>query len=935
MPQTRRILEELKQDELIAAVDRCNLHVPDRRVRNQAIEALARIDQTTLAEILADLPRDRLKAICRALGLDDGGRAKAEITGRILGRNTAPAPQPSSTRAPAPATRATAPARAGARTALQAELPLSAPVRAAPLTLRQLERHLFAAADILRGKMDASEFKEYIFGMLFLKRCSDVFEARHEEILATELARGRTRAEAEMRANHPARYAESFFVPEPARWSHLRDTLHHNVGDGLNKALGALEEANRANLDGVLTHIDFNRKVGQSRIPDQRLRDLIDHFSRYRLRNQDFEFPDLLGAAYEYLIGDFADSAGKKGGEFYTPRPVVRLMVRIAAPGEGMSIYDPCAGSGGMLILAKEHLDEHGCNSKDLALAGQESNGGVWSIAKMNMLLHGIRGVSLHNGDTLAEPLHRERGELARFDRVITNPPFSQNYTRAGMPFPERFRFGFCPESGKKADLMFVQHMLAVLRPRGMAVTVMPHGVLFRGGAERDIRKGILDEDLLDAVIGLAPNLFYGTGIPACILVLRAPGAKPPARRGKVLFINADRAYHEGRAQNHLLPEHIEKIASAYEAFEDIAGFARVVTRQELRDNDDNLNIRRYADNAPPPEPQDVRAHLHGGVPRAEVKAHAALFAAHGLDPRHLLRERDERYLDYADDIPDKAALARRIEDDRGVRRREKALADEVATWWQQSSAQIAALPASQELMKLRARLLASFAAAVGPVGLLDRFQVAGVIATWWGDAQNDLKAIAARGFAGLIAAWEASIRTALEDKDAKESPLDHKLVKVLLPGYLSEIAEREARKAELDATLKGAAGEDEDEGAGESDGEAGEDALSDEERKALEGERRAVVKELRAMQKEFATRLGEACLALDEPAAEALVLDILRRDLDAILARYVSEHRRRIVAAFETWWDKYRVTFTSIERAKEQTIAKLRGFLGGLGYDG
>jgi len=201
-------------------------------------------------------------------------------------------------------------------------------------------------------------------------------------------------------------------------------------------------------------------------------------------------------------------------------------------------------------VLSKEYLDEHQKNAKNLGLFGQESNGGVWAISKMNMLLHGIADADVRNGDTLAEPLHTEGGELVRFDRVISNPPFSQNYSQDGLPFKERFRFGFCPEGGKKADLMFVQHMLAVLRPGGMVVTVMPHGVLFRGGEERAIRTGILDADMLDAVIGLGSNLFYGTGIPACILVLRAPGAKPKARKGKVLFINADREYFEGRAQN-------------------------------------------------------------------------------------------------------------------------------------------------------------------------------------------------------------------------------------------------------------------------------------------------------------------------------------------------------------------------------------------------
>src|SRR5438309_5282797 len=538
----------------------------------------------------------------------------------------------------------------------------------AKLSLAKLERHLYAAADRLRQEgLDAATYKDFIFGMLFLKRCSDVFEAERDKIVGRRVEQGMIKEVAETQYGENADYYDEFFVPEKARWSYLQEHLNDAgtaYGSTLDKALGALSEANES-LEHVLDHIQFMRVQSNKRIvSDDACKDLVRHFSRYRLRNEDFQFSDLLGSAYEFLINMFAESAGKKRGDFYTPRDVIRLMVRILKPKPGLSVYDPTCGSGGMLIISREFIEQSGGDPTNVRLCGQVNDASAWSICKMNMLLHGVQGADIQLEDTLLHPMHREAGELERFDRVIANPPFSQNYTRSNMEFPERFRWGLCPTTGKKGDLMFAQHMLAVCKPGGMVITVMPHGVLFRGGAEKEIRKKFLEEDLIEAIIGLPQNLFYGAGIPACILVMRpnltgqSPNPnKPENRRGQILFINADAEFHAGRAQNYLRPEHVEKIVSAFDHYQDIPGYARIVSLSEIATdaNDFNLNIRRYVDNSPPPEPHDVRAHVIGGVPVAEVTDKRPLFDALGFDALRAFakREQDHTYYDFSAALPD------------------------------------------------------------------------------------------------------------------------------------------------------------------------------------------------------------------------------------------------------------------------------------------
>lgn len=817
--------------------------------------------------------------------------------------------------------------------------------------------------------MDATEYKSYIFGMLFLKRINDQFVEKTEELERKFKAEGRPEAQARELLKLPQVYAPVFYVPENARWSFTKSNgtldgvlyVTEDIGTYLNKALAAVEDANNETLSGVLKTIDFNKTGGNDKkrlLTDEKLKDLIQEFDKLNLADSNLEFPDVLGAAYEYLIKYFADSAGKKGGEFYTPYEVVRLLVELLEPIDGMSVYDPTCGSGGMGIQPCNYVEEKGGNKNSMTIAGQEDNAATWALCKMNMILHGVPDADIRNGDTLVEPLHTNPdGSLRQFDRVLANPPFSMkspDVTKVSKP--ERFEVQI-PKGSKKADFMFVQHMVASLKQDGKAAVIMPHGVLFRGSHELEYRKRLIQRGILEAVIGLPEGLFYGTSIPACVLVLNKAGS---SSRKAVHFINADLGFKEGKNQNKLRPEDIEKIVYVYNNKLEEPGYSRLVSHEEIQSEKWNCHIRRFVDNSPRPEPQDVRAHLFGGVPVAEIEALRANELRHypGIESVVVETHKPD-YMKFTAGASSQKAISEMVRNHPTVKAVSEKYSKALSDWFDSVTSQVDEIAGTKDRSKpysIRRQWVEELSSKLAPLNVLDQYQLRGAFADFALKIRDEFAAITAVGYDNSLVPDDDILATAASE-------------------LLEQAKEMQGRIIELEAIFDEVKASDEDEEA-ENDEPHESGVLPKALLANLKDESKALKKSVAQAKKERSADLQDLQVRQQEvdamlEAHDALDKELkkLKKDLkdfekskeeliEAFRARITPEQaRENVLGRWKTFLlanyalrvdsardaaekrlmklhEKYAVTLTDIEQKRETQAKKLSGFLKELGYE-
>ena len=464
------------------------------------------------------------------------------------------------------------------------------PKKVKPISLDELEKYLWGAAVLLRGQIDATSYKEYIFPLVFFKRICDVYdEAYKDAMILSDGDAEFARADADQRVA---------IVPLGAHWDDVREVTE-NIGQALVTALTRIEQANPAqefygHKVGGLSGIFGPKQIwtNKDNMPDRLIADLLEHFSQLKLSLAACPAAEM-GTGYEYLVGKFADDAGHTAQEFYTNRTVVDLMAEILQPKAGESIYDPTCGSGGMLIKCLTYVRDKGQEWHGMRVYGQELNALTASIARMNLFLHGVEDYSIVNDDTLTSPGFIQNGHLQQFDIVLANPPYSIKQWNRDAFASDKWGRNFLgvPPQGR-ADYAFFQHILASMKnDTGRCAILFPHGVLFRD-EEKEMREKLVKMDVLECILGLGPNLFFNASMEACVVICNK--AKPESRRGRVLFIDAKKDVTRKNAQSYLEPKHITKIADAYKAFDDVEGFCKVATIREIEEHESNLNIANY-----------------------------------------------------------------------------------------------------------------------------------------------------------------------------------------------------------------------------------------------------------------------------------------------------------------------------------------------------
>ena len=847
------------------------------------------------------------------------------------------------------------------------------------ISLSRLESFLKAQCDRLRTSMDAAEYKNYIIALLFLKRINDQFEIDRlalKEDLKKQYPNA-DEATIDEELDIPEKY--NCFVPELARWKYLLHPLSEegeelSYGDAITTALAEVEKSNSALLSGVLSKTKFNElnTKGERVLDDETLSAILKDFNDFpKLQDENFEFPDLLGAAYEYLIKFFAESAGKKAGEFYTPSEVVYLMGQILQPKETDEICDPTVGSGGLLITMYNYVENRYGSAAKLTLHGQEKFDSPYQMCKMNMIFHNIRNARIEQGDTLLDPKLVTGGSLNQYDIVVANPPFSQNYTTANMKFKERFKNWMSKK--KQADFMFVQHMISVLKNSGRMAVVMPHGVLFRGGEEQKMRQRLIMGSetnptcILECVIGLPQGLFYGTGIPASLLIINKAGA---SKREGVFFINADREYKEGKNQNSLRPEDIEKISFVYHNKKEIPGYSRLVSKELLADEDFNCNIRRYVDNSEAPTPQDVKAHINGGIPAKEIDELKPVFDCYkGLQDK-LFSKATDGYANFTDAVAEKSDIKNIIAESNGKKQVAEAYSKAIDTFWDASDADLNALHGGS-LFDFNHNLTDRFVSELAKLSVLDEYQIRGSFAHFSDSLKSDFRSVQSSGWtAELIPDDELianefpevladlkrleSRRDELEGKFAEIADLEPEewdaeqyeaMPKAIISEIKGEIKELKAQKRELTKQQKalekrrksGADVEKEQKKCNteiaDLDAQISEKEAGIAKHVALENELKDCRKKIREIEVSKEALADKAREQISDDDARRLITARWLNSLHDNINVYLEAHARHLQQCVELIYDKYSVTLSALIDDRDQATEELNGYLKELGY--